>query len=193
MCLSLQSQPVGTVMAFAGEPSTLRDENWLVCDGRSLQVRTSLELFRVIGYRYGVGLDSINRSTFSLPDYRGYFLRGAGDTGSIDADKFQRLAHNSTYQVGPIVGSRQFDALQRHKHDDIGHTHPTTATATGGQVDSDNSDEKAAPPNTPPGQVLTGHANLGDPTDSNTGGGQPKISIETRPRNIYVYWIIKVK
>lgn len=189
------NSPIGLIYAFPGELENLpgNDDIWLLCDGRSLTISDYTALFKVIGWTYGYGIDILGRTTFSLPDYRGYFLRGVDNGANIDPDENYRTEPYTDIRIGGLVGSKQKDAIQKHKHTDNGHTHATTATDAGGQVDSDNSDEKAAPPDSAKGQVLTGYANLGDPTDSDTGGGLPRLSNETRPVNIYVYWIIKAK
>lgn len=185
--------PIGGVIAFSGEVKMLKDPNWTICDGRSVEIKQYIDLFKTIGWTYGLGNDSTGRTTFSLPDYRGQFLRGVSGTSGNDPDTASRLNRKDGYPVGDRIGSLQKDALQSHKHDDRGHTHVTTATNSGGEVESDNSDERAAPPNGKAGEVLSGKADLTDPTDSSTGAGTPRLSKETRPKNISVYWIIRIK
>jgi microcystin-dependent protein len=185
---------IGFIYAFPGVLEDLpgKDSIWMVCDGRSLNISGHLKLFKILGWTYGYGTDQQGRTTFSIPDYRGYFLRGVDNGSNNDPDKDLRTESFNDNLSGENVGSRQKDAIQKHKHIDSGHSHPTTATDAGGQVDSDNSNEKAAPPNSPKGTVGTGYAILGDPTDSGSGAGNPRLSNETRPLNIYVYWVIKV-
>ncbi len=192
---ALTGVPVGFVMAFPGEEQALSPQKatWMICDGRSLVIRQYPSLFRCIGWTYGLGKDPQGRTTFNLPDYRGYFLRGASEDTDRDPDKNERKEHFTGQQVGNLVGSKQDDTLQSHKHDDKGHTHPTDATNARGEVQSDNSDERAAPPSPPQSIPQVGKADLTDPTDSGSGAGKPRHGKETRPKNIYVHWVIKVK
>lgn len=62
--------PPGTVVAFAG---VMAPDGWLLCDGRTVSRTEFSRLFEAIGLAYGIG---DGPDTFSLPDYRGYFLRG---------------------------------------------------------------------------------------------------------------------
>ena len=186
--------PVGGIVPYSGDLSLLDKSQWVVCDGSALKISEYLELFKVIRWNYGYGNDTVGRSYFSLPDYRGVFLRGVDQGKGIDIDaKTRSLPGNMSVILGDKVGSFQSDAIQKHNHTDSGHIHKTNATAAIGQVDSDNSDEKAAPPNSPTASIDLGYARLGDPSDSKTGAGKPRLSLETRPINISVYWIVKVK
>lgn len=65
--------PAGTVISFAGESGDIPD-GWLLCDGQSVSKTDYEDLFNAIGEYWGSGSGG---STFSLPDLRGYFLRGA--------------------------------------------------------------------------------------------------------------------
>ena len=60
--------PVGTIINFAGSAAP---DGYLVCDGRILNRNTYVDLFRVIGTKYGRG-DGIR--TFGLPNQTGDFL-----------------------------------------------------------------------------------------------------------------------
>src|SRR5262249_55682136 len=65
--------PVGSVLAFAGVTTPeLQHSGWLVCDGKELAIDTHRELFDAIGYANGGN----GVTSFNLPDFRGYFLRG---------------------------------------------------------------------------------------------------------------------
>ncbi len=63
--------PAGTVIAYASGASV--PDGWLVGDGRAVSRSTYIRLWQAIGTTYGSGDGS---TTFNLPDYRGYFLRG---------------------------------------------------------------------------------------------------------------------
>lgn len=60
--------PPGTVIAYAGSDAPA---GWLICDGASLSKTTYAALYGVIGTTYGG-----TSTTFLIPDYRGFFLRG---------------------------------------------------------------------------------------------------------------------
>ena len=68
--------PVGGIVPYSGDLSLLDKSQWVVCDGSALKISEYLELFKVIRWNYGYGNDTVGRSYFSLPDYRGVFLRG---------------------------------------------------------------------------------------------------------------------
>jgi microcystin-dependent protein len=162
--------PVGSVVAFVGDPASqstpLATQGWLVCDGSPLGVAQYQELFSVIGYQYS---STSGGGTFNLPDLRGYFLRGVDPrtSGSNDPDSGSRKRADGT--TGPVVGSVQECALQEHEHT---YTPAVTAEAqpggNGGSVGTGNSTTSQLTPDT----VLT----------------SPN---ETRPKNVYVYFIIK--
>ena len=53
---------------------------WLFCNGRDVSRATYATLFAQIGTTYGAGDGS---TTFTIPDWRGYSLRGAGVAGDL--------------------------------------------------------------------------------------------------------------
>lgn len=91
--------PIGAVIGFPGNvpPSGLQ---WLLCDGASVQSALYPELAMAI-------TDGMNES-FNIPDYRGYFLRGA-DHG----------ANRDPVGAARAVGSLQGYATGRPKTGDI--------------------------------------------------------------------------
>lgn len=115
---------------------------------------------------------------FILPDTAGRFLRGADTSGSIDPDGASRL-----------IGSDQFDALQKHNHviqNDIDGTY-ATQTSVG-------SDGVAVTAMSPTGSVSgakfqASAANVGDAISGFINiSGVGRVDIETRPRNMQVKW-----
>lgn len=68
--------PPGQVGFFG---MTTLPTGWLLCDGSAISRTTYGALFAQIGTVYGVGNGT---TTFNLPDYRGYFLRGLNTSGS---------------------------------------------------------------------------------------------------------------
>ena len=167
-------QPAGSVTAWAGIPATRGlatgeylggvPSGWLLCDGRSVPVASYPALFNVIGYIYGG-----SGSNFNLPDYRGYFLRGQSTRTAQDPDRASRTRASSNATTnGLLEGSIQGQQVQRHRHT---WSHRETSQNSG---DANNAWD-------------TGGGVQGTRTynTSNTGGN------ETRPKNRYVWYIIK--
>lgn len=181
--------PVGTVVAFAGKIASSPSEapsdyttniealGWMVCDGKACEVSKYPELFAVLGYLYG---DEDGK--FKIPDYRGQFLRGVDSrTGKDSEDPDSRTNPDPAKEEedkNKGVGSRQKDALQTHKHK---YTKVSQTPITQG-------DKGAASVANPPTDQLND-----DPTDSLAAPpGNVRTSIEeTRPKNVYVNYIIK--
>lgn len=178
--------PIGTVLPYAGkvyEPGdspprktsdvvyivanpwqrALHDQGWLLCDGRYLLVAGYAELFRVIGYLYG----KQGEGKFNLPDYRGRFLRGVDHNAGVDPDAGQRSAPPAGSTRGDAVGSLQADMFQIHRHTYV----QAISSAGRGLGEGLNLDNPKA---------LTG-----DPTGDDVRSGR-----ETRPKNVYVNFII---
>jgi microcystin-dependent protein len=88
--------PSGAVMAFAmnGAPS-----GWLAANGSNVSRTTYATLFTAIGTTYGSGNGS---TTFTLPDLRGYFVRGSGT--------------NSDGTASGGFGGKQADSFADHNH-----------------------------------------------------------------------------
>ena len=154
--------PSGSIMAFAG--STI-PTGWLICDGSAISRATYTDLFASIAITWGQGDGS---STFNLPDLRGRFLRGVGGAAGNDPDANTRTALNTGGNTGNNVGSYQSDELKAHNHNSFGFTY---AWRTAGALSGYSSGW-----NTP---------NATTPT-ANSGGS------ETRPKNAYVIYIIKL-
>lgn len=158
--------PVGTLISYAGlNPRSLESLNWLICDGRSLSSldKRYQNLYAVVGVQYGgTGV------MFNLPDLRGMFLRGVGSGTDNDPDialRYQQgdpTKHPISPQTDP-VGSVQDDAFQSH-------VHGTNAIA-----------------NTSNGWELSGVGSY-DVTAAEIGSSG--TSAETRPKNVYVYFLI---
>ena len=171
--------PVGTVVAFAGQVGStssptatnvtnIESMGWMVCDGRSLENHKYPELFAALGYLYGGSGDR-----FNLPDYRGYFLRGIGNDDASLEDR-----QNAPYGKTDGVGSTQKDAVQTHKHLYTSPNDPTPVAAGKKDADVVNAINKTDLNGTPTDQVKI--------------PGSVKVSnYETRPRNIFVNYIIR--
>jgi len=189
--------PAGIIVPFAGKSSNVPN-GWLLCDGRPFKKTDYPNLFDAIGTNWG-GDATPN---FFLPDLQGKFLRGVSYLSNSDPEKNKRepsrpdLGTNNAGNSGNEVGSFQNFALQVHKHNDLGHTHPATtdgATRNGEWCDSGDSalvcgDEIHNASVT----VNNSSAVISDPVSSSTPNIPPVItSVETRPVNVYVNYIIK--
>ena len=136
---------------------------WLLCDGTSYLRATYPDLFSAIGVAYGTA----DGTHFNVPDFRGIFPRGVDNGAGNDPDSASRIAANPGGNTGDNVGSFQADELASHFH----HISPQLISNT-------------APTTNFPNAGASGKFNLID-TDP-TGGN------ETRPKNLYVNFIIKI-
>lgn len=207
--------PIGSVVAFAGPLENI-PANWLVCDGSKLS--RSDQRYRSLFLAIGPSWGGDGTTYFYLPDLMGRFLRGVdkdakgnASPAPRDPGRDKRTASNPGDSANPgnsgnEVGSMQDDAMQNHRHTDSGHNHATdvsvkhdpiakyqgeeVASGTGARVQANNGSNGFLNL-----QVSVrneaGKAEIGDPTPSDAG--PPRVSEETRPKNAYVYWIIRYK
>jgi len=168
--------PAGVISAYGG---TIAPSGYLLCQGQAVS-RTGIyaKLYNAIGISYGWGDGS---TTFNVPDFRGMFLRGVdGGTGN-DPDAATRTATNNGSSQNN-VGSKQDDSFQGHGHNLIRTSDNSPAgTNTGTQGSSAGS-----------GVLIAGSIPViaSTPIELN-GNGIPRLSSETRPKNVYVNYIIK--
>lgn len=142
-------------------PGEREPEGWLLCDGRELQKDKYSELHGVVADLYGTAR---SQSGFLIPDYRGRFLRGRDDGTGRDPDHADRLDANGV-RIGGSVGSVQADAVMAHSH----------GLPIGGGQDGPQ-----------PGAYSKLDVKPGPAAESLQWGGK-----ETRPKNIYVSFMIK--
>jgi microcystin-dependent protein len=160
------ADPPGSIIAFGGSTPP---SGWLLCDGSEYVVNLYPNLAAAIGTNFGGGT-----GYFNVPDLRGQFLRGV-DTASAnnatvisynDPDAATRTAMNPGGNTGARVGSVEVDTFASHTHGEFGSSGRTTdynSTYTFyGEGGSSVYQQTAA-----------------------TGGS------ETRPKNVYVNYIIK--
>lgn len=169
------SVPVGTIVAFAG---TTVPSGWLLCDGKLLSTFNSLyiNLYAAIGNAWG-GDPNIS---FNVPDLRGRFMRGVDGIAGNDPDKTSRTAIYSGGNTGNAVGSLQGDAFQGHWHN--------ITFPQGGGFSSSGYEAYYYLPNQPLSRSEDNQVR--SPVTDGTNG-TPKISSETRPKNVNVNYIIK--
>jgi len=163
--------PVGTILPFGGpktEVEKLKKRGWLFCNGQQLSRYEYEELYHVIGTAHGKG-DS--NEMFRVPDLRGRFVRGVDHKAGRDPD-----ADNRTTEYGgnikDNVGSLQEDAIGKHNHP-IKSAHANEDRIIRGGSEDD-----------PPAVAGYPHHYTDKPHTEESGG------LETRPKNIYVNWII---
>lgn len=161
------SVPIGSFTAFLG---TNVPENWKEANGESLSKATYPELYAQIGDRYG----SDDSLSFNLPDLRGEFIRGWDNGRGVD--------------TGRQLGSYQADELKSHAH----------YMANTGSYAHDLSTNESIYRARSVGQGHMVNSNFeydlgGSSAEANTGKTSRTGGTETRPRNIAVMYIIRVK
>ncbi|TRU81408.1 MAG: tail fiber protein [Microcystis novacekii Mn_MB_F_20050700_S1] len=165
----IQGVPIGTILPYGGDVYassvrvSLANQGWLVCDGEQYDVTDYPDLSQVIGFFFGGNL----RNQFNVPDLRGMFLRGVDGGAGKDPDAKSRVALVNGGNTGDNVGSYQQDEFKTHNHKIM--LWPRSFRGADG-------DDK---PYDNQGSV--------DGSTSDSGGN------ETRPKNIYVNYIIKAK
>ncbi len=157
--------PPGSVMPYMG---TAAPEGWLLCDGSEVSRTMYPQLYAVIGTASGSGNGS---STFNLPDLRGRFLRGWDHGAGVDPDAGARTAAKPGGNVGDNIGSLQVDEFKQHDHSNGNFNRILQYTGNNTAVGHDEGYQEPdiinAAPMTRPGGA------------------------ETRPKNLYVNYIIK--
>src|SRR2546423_14933788 len=122
------SVPLGTIVSFYGDENLI-PIGYFICNGTPFSRGQFPDLyFHLVAANPALRIDA---DRCNLPDLRAEFLRGWDDGRNIDRDR--------------VLGSFQADQLQKHRHADRGHTHSSNAAQQTGSVQSDNSDERAAP------------------------------------------------
>ncbi|HIJ64659.1 MAG TPA: tail fiber protein [Candidatus Hydrogenedentes bacterium] len=180
----------GVIEAFAG-PKDKRPAGWLLCDGDVYEKEKYRNLFDAIGTHWGDG--SGDGKTFNVPDLRGMFLRGVAHGSENDPGRNERTPSGPEGK-SDAVGSKQeyASALPRD---------PWKAFKTEAETGMHGHGMKASKEHRPD-KVIRGVLASGqlskhwvDVIDKKGGKHEHTISRggdeETRPRNVYVNWIIK--
>lgn len=204
--------PIGSVIAYAGPVDSAHSlpTNWKLCDGSPLKKSDYPALFNAIGITYGDGRDFQDHKVldydFNLPDYRGYFLRGVAGESHRDPDIALRTAMRQGGNIGDSVGSVQEDAMQSHTHRGAIAT-VQVQTGSGAEVlRGDDGNAKVGGFTATDGVgtrqfvgVPRGYdphddkeVRLSPPFDPNIWPPKPKTG-ETRPKNVNIYYIIRVR
>jgi hypothetical protein len=169
--------PIGAIMAYAAPESSLANSGWLVCDGRSVRAQDWPLLIPVLGTLYG----GDGTTHAYLPDLRGQFIRGVNTSASKgasnnDPDVSTRTPATHGTASGP--GSRQVDAVANHQHnwDHFFYSF--------GFRDADIACHQPADS----GNIQN---NTRQATNNDGGIKTGSTGVETRPKNLALYWIIK--
>lgn len=93
-------------------PIATAPSGWLDCRGGNVSRTTYARLFSFLGVSYGDGDGS---TTFTLPDYRGYGIRGTSYGVGPDPDRGSRT-NRGDGATGDKVGTRQQDMIINHNH-----------------------------------------------------------------------------
>ena len=104
---STASGNVGEIVAW---PDSDVPDNFLDCNGQSVNAITFGQLFAIIGYMYGG-----SGANFNLPDLRGQFVRGTANGSGQDPDRLSRTDRGDG-ATGDLVGTRQADEFESHTH-----------------------------------------------------------------------------
>jgi len=162
--------PIGSIIQYS---TTTAPDGYLYCDGSYVSTTTYSQLFAVTGHRYSTYTVTGSPAVFQLPDFRGMFARGAlGNLNGSDPD------------VNRVVGSTQTDTLQ-------GHIHYTAVVSNFGARYGEVADEPAGNAGqfaSAPYSAYAGKSSVGKNDGTN---GTPRISTETRPKNVAVAYMIK--
>ena len=161
------SVPIGGVVAWPA-PLPLADDEWhnvwRVCDGSAIRIaEVNEKLAGYLGDTYGTP----DPGYVYLPDFQGYFLRGMAKDNTVDPDGGTRK-----------LGNPQKDSITSHQHGQRSGGAPSVNSNGGGRIQSGALNHNANGTHTKPQNV----------TDNNNDGKS-----EARPKNMAVYWIIRVQ
>lgn len=181
--------PAGAIMAFgmATPPA-----GWLECNGASLLRTTYPALFAAIGGAWG----AVDGTHFSVPDFRGMFLRGwdhgAGrDLGTANRAfaSFQEQANQDHLHAASATAATTIAAAGAHAHSVWGKDNTTSYAGPGATIANMGFAQV---------QLITAtdtqgnHAHTATTTVSMTNPGQDRNNNpESHPRNFAVLYAIK--
>jgi microcystin-dependent protein len=160
--------PIGTIISYVGTDynmQQLAEHGWLLCDGSPVTTDDFPELFDVIRTAFG----GEGSPSFNLPDLRGAFMRGVDQGAGKDPDTALRGPQAANGNTGDAVGSVQGDQLRNHMHNWANNF--KYISTSGNDIAIQLADAN--------------QAQYSAPTTNTDGGGN-----ETRPFNVYVYYMI---
>ena len=164
-------------------------DGYLECSGQTVSRTTFSALFAVIGTRYGVGNGS---TTFNVPDLRGEFVRGFDNGRGADSGRSIGTSQAQDNRVHSHVATSTSSTTQSvHAHQyNISHVTTSSVQArTIGTSDLRMCLIDITNGNFGVGGTIAANANIGaigtTTTIANDGS-------ESRPRNVAMFYIIKV-
>lgn len=182
--------PVGTVVAYYGTEFQVPSD-WMICDGR-----------KTVGYPALIAhLTTLGVDATKTPDLRGQFLRGTSFTSEGLSDKDPQYSNRTG--TGAKIGSIQDDAISEHRHrlfSDQSYNgssnelvnSPNEIAAEMGQNSNSYDYRMRVPGNASTLEAVVGVS--GKVTFiRGTNVTTTTTSSETRPKNVYVFYIIKAK
>jgi microcystin-dependent protein len=164
--------PVGMIAPMA---TSFVPDGWLVCNGAAVSRTTYARLFEYLGESHGEGNGT---TTFNVPNYQGLFLRMVANGSSNDPDRASRSPMATGGASGDAIGSVQSDAIKEHTHEAPSPTNEPFFTGTLGSEININTE--------------VGATNIKAKAATETAGPAGAAVAETRPKNAYVNYIIKV-
>lgn len=158
------SVPIGTIIMWPGVDDAPSD--WLLCDGSAHDNGRFPALAKLLAGNFGNGPaaeDASNRKQFHVPDLRGQFVRGVDSTRPDQIRDPDRDTRTNLRGevIGAVVGSMEADQFRSHTHE-----------------------YNAFPMSE--GNIAAGRYWQAGATQTGAAGGS-----ETRPRNTYLYFLIK--
>jgi len=165
--------PLGVMEIWPGLLTAIPDQ-YMLCDGTELNRDEFPELFEALQYSWGG-----SGSTFRLPDMRGLIPKGVDNAAGRDTDADNRTALHTGGNTGDNVGSYQDDQMQCFDANYLRYHVQATVVVSGTHGNS---------------RQVAQFSNqyIDTPIAFVDGGcGTPKFGDETRPKNIYVNYIIR--
>jgi microcystin-dependent protein len=165
--------PVGSVLVYAGSETNLQAlQGWLPCDGRLLSSSDYKELFAAIGIANG----GDGAGGFYLPNYQGYFIRGVSGASGHDPNALLRHKAQVNGNHGDHPGSVQLYATAVPQPPSTPFVCVVNNLPHNSEIVNDGSLSHNV--------MAKWNSHLNE--YSYVGGAS-----ETRPKNKYVYFIIK--
>jgi microcystin-dependent protein len=180
--------PIGTIFSYAG--LTLPDETYMPCDGKALPISEYQDLFNIIGTIY-TRVETDSSLYFNLPDLRSMFVRG------LDLESSRLIGSYESYATA--MPRKPFITDTRGLHSHVvsrsgGHVHDMTfklAVQAGKDTpcySTKNYNGTTSQSTDWGGEHSHSISSDGLHTHSLLGGDD-----ETRPVNIALHYLIKVK
>lgn len=168
--------PTGFITAWP-EPNGVLPVGYLECNGSTLSSTEFPGLFAVIGEAYGGG-----GGNFILPDLRGEFIRGFDNDEGNDPDAVSR-ANRGDGTTGNNVGTKQSFAIENITGSFTANNQRGLFVTTAGAFTTSGTLRVVV-------AASEGALEIPETTDFDASN-VVQASTETRPRNVYMMYIIK--